>query len=385
MTLALALIMALALLTGCMAEVIDTTLNPGGAGTYSIKVGFTEEVLEQLKQSGLGNVDISEYKTFEYNGVTYYGQTREESFSSLDELNSFYNTLPEEMEEYGSLVNGCLYFSENDDGSYNIALVKTAASVDGDGETVDGAFPQGMEELMEDGDFLKDMEELIKQGEDFQQNMEELLEDVAIIMNFTMPGQVRQLSGPTQGVTIEGSLLTFDMVAMGKAEEFTSTFTTSQTLTELPAGAFPGGTDELPAPSKVAVSSQPVTVNGENVSLQAYNIDGSNYFKLRDLAKLLDGTASQFEVVYDKKTRTVVVTTGESYTALGNELTIGEDQSSKCVPSTQSVTVDGEAVSLSAYNIGGHNYVKLRDLGKIIGFHVDYDNATRVVSITTAE
>ena len=47
-------------------------------------------------------------------------------------------------------------------------------------------------------------------------------------------------------------------------------------------------------------------IDGESVSLTGYNINGKNYFKLRDL-----GGALGFEVGWDEAARTVTVTTGE--------------------------------------------------------------------------
>ncbi len=41
--------------------------------------------------------------------------------------------------------------------------------------------------------------------------------------------------------------------------------------------------------------------------------------------------------------------------------------------SNQAVYVDGRQVSLTAYQIGGNNYVKLRDVGKAVGFNVYWD------------
>ena len=48
-------------------------------------------------------------------------------------------------------------------------------------------------------------------------------------------------------------------------------------------------------------STQKLTVDGEKISCEKYNIDGSNYFKLRDLAYLLNGTGSQFSVGWNAK------------------------------------------------------------------------------------
>ncbi len=38
--------------------------------------------------------------------------------------------------------------------------------------------------------------------------------------------------------------------------------------------------------------------------------------------------------------------------------------------SNQAIYVDGQRVSLTAYQIGGNNYVKLRDIGEAVGFNV---------------
>ena len=44
-----------------------------------------------------------------------------------------------------------------------------------------------------------------------------------------------------------------------------------------------------PPPDKTAeISSDTIYVNGEKVDAEVYKIDGSNYFKLRDLGKALD-------------------------------------------------------------------------------------------------
>ncbi len=46
--------------------------------------------------------------------------------------------------------------------------------------------------------------------------------------------------------------------------------------------------DEMSENPEIVLSSVPLYLNGKRVSAKAYNIDGHNYFKLRDVAKLLD-------------------------------------------------------------------------------------------------
>lgn len=49
-------------------------------------------------------------------------------------------------------------------------------------------------------------------------------------------------------------------------------------------------------------------------------------------------------------------------------------------PTWQNIYVDGQQVSMTAYNIAGNNYVKLRDIGKEVGFNVYWENGVQIDS-----
>lgn len=49
-------------------------------------------------------------------------------------------------------------------------------------------------------------------------------------------------------------------------------------------------------------------------------------------------------------------------------------------PAWSPIYVDGQQVQMTAYNILGNNYVKLRDIGKAVGFNVYYQNGVQVES-----
>ena len=51
--------------------------------------------------------------------------------------------------------------------------------------------------------------------------------------------------------------------------------------------------------------------------------------------------------------------------------------------SSHHIFVDGKEVQLEAYGIAGHNYVKLRDIGKVVGFNVFWDVNRGCVQIET--
>lgn len=140
---------------------------------------------------------------------------------------------------------------------------------------------------------------------------------------------------------------------------------------------------EPPVAPNVVLTSQLLRVNGEAVTTEIYNINGSNFFKLRDLAVMLNGTGSQFSVEWDAASGTIAVKTGRAYTPVGGELTLGRDSSGSAEVSRQKLTVNGEAVELTAWNIGGSNFFKLRDLGEALNFGVDYDAEAATILVTS--
>ena len=152
-----------------------------------------------------------------------------------------------------------------------------------------------------------------------------------------------------------------------------------------PAPTGPEISDGVPLKNaaKVQVSHQHLTVDGVEKQIDHYNIDDYNYFKLRDLACLLAGTDCNFDVVYDEPARRMDLFTGRDYAKLPGDLVIGKDLSATAAASTQSITIDGKRVSLVAYNIGGYNYFKLRDLAPYLGFDVDYDIPSDTAKILT--
>lgn len=140
-----------------------------------------------------------------------------------------------------------------------------------------------------------------------------------------------------------------------------------------------------PAPAAKAAaapSNAKVMVNGKEVAFAAYNIGGNNYFKLRDVAAALSGTAANFEITYDKATRTTTLLKATAYTG-GAEIDATVAAGTKTATlSNQNVMLDGAAAALTAYNIDGFNYFKLRDLGDALGFEVAWDKEARTIAVT---
>ena len=138
-------------------------------------------------------------------------------------------------------------------------------------------------------------------------------------------------------------------------------------------------------PQTAYASTQIITVDGKQVELQAYalldeNGYPTNYVKVRDIAHLLNGTKAQFEVTWDGY---VNLTRGKAYTPNGSEMkTPFSGNRNYQLPETATmVRYDGDDLTMPARmdcfmltddNGGGYTYYKLRNLGKRLGFYVNW-------------
>jgi hypothetical protein len=157
--------------------------------------------------------------------------------------------------------------------------------------------------------------------------------------------------------------------------------------------AVPTVTPPTPAPVLTAKpTAGAVLVNGEQIAFDAYNISGNNYFKLRDLAYVLNGTEKQFDVGWDGNNNRVTLTGGKPYTSVGGEMA-GKGAGDKTPTPTSSdlsfnfADYDGPIPNFgfTAYNIDGNNYFKLRDIAYAFNFGVDWDGARNTIIIDTGK
>lgn len=126
-------------------------------------------------------------------------------------------------------------------------------------------------------------------------------------------------------------------------------------------------------------STQKVTLDKEPVEIAAYNIKGNNYLKLRDIAAIMVGKKCGFSVDYDAKKNMVMIETNKPYTKLDTDLKPVKDLKAKAVLAEKEILLNGDDKDIDTAFINQNNYVKLRDIAKIVGFFVGYDNATNTV------
>lgn len=127
-----------------------------------------------------------------------------------------------------------------------------------------------------------------------------------------------------------------------------------------------------------------VLINGQQIDFQAYNINGSNYFKLRDIAQVLKGTEKQFEVTWNNEKKSMELTSNKAYTTAGGELENTGIAPTNITSTISSMYLDGDAITLESYNVDGNNYFKLRDLGELFDFGIGWDGVEKVVTVDTS-
>ena len=147
----------------------------------------------------------------------------------------------------------------------------------------------------------------------------------------------------------------------------------------IPMTAFADSSKQMAKPM-----TSKVLVNDLHIYFEAYNINDNNYFKLRDIAKAIDGTEKQFEVGWDDENRVISLTSGKGYTSLGGELSRGDGKEKPYILDKSRIYKDGKEIDLRVYNIADNNYFMLRDLGQAFDISITWDDESKTVIIDTS-
>lgn len=141
----------------------------------------------------------------------------------------------------------------------------------------------------------------------------------------------------------------------------------------------------LPVTSSGTPNPATVKINGKAISFDAYNINGNNYFKLRDLAYCLNSTSKKFAVDWDNELKAVNMKTGSSYKTNGSEMAAKGTSNVKASISNSNIYYNKIQIYPLTYLINNNNYVKLQDLAKALDVNVSYDNNSKVININTSK
>jgi hypothetical protein len=177
----------------------------------------------------------------------------------------------------------------------------------------------------------------------------------------------------------------YAIIADGKMSEVAYLILTFADTIENIRATYLVNTPPPNATENAAPTASTVLVNGVETAFDAYNIKNNNYFKLRDLAYVLSGTEKQFEVGWDSSNNSISLTSGKPYTTVGGEMTSKGAGVKTAHPTSSKIFLDGKEVAFTAFNIEGNNYFKLRDIGAVFDFGVDWDGPRNTIIINTSK
>ncbi|MFI3175216.1 MAG: family 10 glycosylhydrolase [Bacillota bacterium] len=130
------------------------------------------------------------------------------------------------------------------------------------------------------------------------------------------------------------------------------------------------------------VTTANITVDGVAVPLQAYTIEGFTYFKLRDIAIVVNGTQKQFDVTWDGTRKVIQLLPQTPYSdmlSIENEAV----ENTTAVTSTAQLLVGDIEERMEAYTMNGYTYYKLRDLGTALNIGITWDQDSQTIGIDT--
>ena len=206
----------------------------------------------------------------------------------------------------------------------------------------------------------------------------ELTIDYNDLGNYDLDGPPNILRGAKAAITEKGAYIIYADAA--PSADYISAIVIVDSGKTVPT---PAPTPAPTQPQQAAPTASNVLVNSKQVAFDAYNIGGNNYFKLRDLAYALKGSDKQFEVSWDKANNAILLISETAYTSVGGDMEGKGAGAKTALPTSSKMLLDGKEIVLTAYNIGGNNYFKLRDIGQAFDFGVKWDGAKNTIAIDT--
>ena len=128
-------------------------------------------------------------------------------------------------------------------------------------------------------------------------------------------------------------------------------------------------------------NTKKITLDGEEVKVGSYDVEGYNYLKLRDVAAILNTKKCQFNIGFDKPTKLITVELAKGYEKVEGDLAEIKDEKAKAIVSVKKILVNGEEKEIKTALINEYNYMQLRDLGSLVGLDVKYDAKNKVIML----
>lgn len=127
----------------------------------------------------------------------------------------------------------------------------------------------------------------------------------------------------------------------------------------------------IPSNTNIYITGEDENKKADGLAL--YSIWGYNYIKLRDIGYLMN-----YNIIWDDESKEIHVSKGNETIESSNIYMEAEVKNAVSV--NQAIYVNDEKhENLTAYNIDGYTYFKLRDIGEILNFSCTWDAETNSV------
>ena len=140
-------------------------------------------------------------------------------------------------------------------------------------------------------------------------------------------------------------------------------------------------TNNVSEPIYATSKAQEVMIGEFAGPYEAYNIYDNNYFKLRDICGELSFIGYEIDVTWDAEKGAINLITGQAYTPVGGENRQSDGLTREAVLSNAKVYLNGEPIQITAYNIEGNNFFKLRDLCKVLNIYIEWDSQLNLICV----
>lgn len=145
---------------------------------------------------------------------------------------------------------------------------------------------------------------------------------------------------------------------------------------DAPAAAGAESHDRPALPADIVVS-----VDDKSVTFEAYTIDGYDYLKLRDVAKVFSETRKRFDLAWDGGSNELYIYSDTAYSeASGEPVPVRDRGSRKASPATSKVYLNNQyhELGFAVYLIGDNHYFALSDLAEALDFYMACGDADTI-------
>ena len=137
---------------------------------------------------------------------------------------------------------------------------------------------------------------------------------------------------------------------------------------------------------KAVPSAMKFTANSKNVNINAYDVDGKTYIKLRDLAKALSSTKKKFSVSYDSSSKYTSITLGKTYTTIkGDGILIQNKKTVDTSIKNESLGCNRFGFKIDTCVINGSTYYELKELASIADTFIAINTTTKTAALNTSK